>query len=567
MFCLKCGKELANNAKFCPHCGAVVAANVPQPAPAPDPVSAPSGNTGGFGSGLNPQRTGHRGRGMILAVAGVAVLAVVLVIALAVSGVFGSAKGKVRKAALKSVSAYTGAAKDVGLPDLKELVESQKFSQSCEVALEDFDLGYSYFDTSALEGVGVRFSANYDLSGEKLSAAATPFYGSVDLLTAELVMDGSKIYVNSPELTGSTYYGMDTMTLGEDLQKLGADEDEVGELSFNIFQLVKEMQEITKMDAENQKAIADAGKALYEAIEVEKGDGETVKVNGSSVNCTAYTVVIPEDAMTDWLKAVRSAVSDSVDYRKDLTALFSSMGLPDEVMDQVKKALSDADPKQSVKTMFKGLEDMVDALGDVELQVYVSDGYIMSVTYSRRIEGTRVRLELDLGGGKNYVDDLSLTVSVDDSADTELVLTSHGDHGAKNGAFTDETVLEVTQYGYTNEVSSEMSYAPKKGQNNFSWRIDFEGGRIDMEGQLATGKNSMELHLDELELRADGGSVTIRLDYAIGSYQSIPSVASPVMLSTLNEDKMLDIAEDIQDNAYDWAQDLLDEIPELEYMF
>ena len=69
---------------------------------------------------------------------------------------------------------------------------------------------------------------------------------------------------------------MDTMTLGEDLRKLGADEDEVGELSFNIFQLAKKMQEITQMDSENRKAIEDAGKALYEAIEVEKGSAETV---------------------------------------------------------------------------------------------------------------------------------------------------------------------------------------------------------------------------------------------------------------------------------------------------
>lgn len=567
MFCLKCGKELADNAKFCPYCGAVTGAGAPQSAP---PASAPpvDPGTGKPGFDLDPRRAKLRGRGAVLIGAAAAVVAVVvLAVVLIAGGVFSSDKGTVEKAFAKSISAYASAAKDAGLPDLTDLLESQKYSQSVEIALEDVKLDRYYFDASALEGIGVRWSTNYDLDGEKLSASVTPFYGSADLLTAQLVMDGSKIYVNSPELMGSTYYGLDTMTLGKDLQKMGADEDMVGNISFNVFQLAKKIQEITEMDSDNEKAIEEAGKELYNAIEVTKGGKETIKVNGSSVDCTAYTVVIPKDAMKDYLKAVKSAVSDSVDYRKDLIELFSSLGLPDEVMKEIKDGLSGADMKQSVKAAFSALEDAVKALGDVELQVYVNGGYVMGVTYSHRIEGTRVKLALYLGGGKNYADDLSFTMSVDDYAETEIVLTSHGDHGAKSGTFTDETVLEVSQYGYTTEISSEMSYAPKKNQNNLSWRVDFDGGRIDVAGQLTTGKNSMELHLSELELRSGSMSVALTVDCSIGSFQSIPSVKSPVMLSSLNEDKLLDIVDDIQDNAEDWMHDLLDEIPELEYIF
>lgn len=573
MFCPKCGKELDSNSRFCPYCGTLVDAGTPQYPPTTGPAYPPYGSAGNFGSpdfNPAPQRARLGKRGKILIGVAAAALVVAAAVGLVVSGVFTSDKGKLEKAAAKSISAYTSAAKDAGLPDVKDLIESQKFSQSAEVTLEEIDLGwygsYYYYDVSALEGVGVRFSTNYDLSGEKLSASATPFYGSADLLTAELVMDGSRIYINSPELAGSTYYGLDTMTLGKDLQELGADEDMVGDLSFNIFQLVKDMREITKVDDENQKAIEDAGKALYKAIEVSKTGTETIRVNSSSVKCTAYMVVIPEDAMKDYLKATKSAVSDSVDYRKDLTALFSSMGLPDEIMDEIKDSLSDADMKQAVKTLFNNLEDAVKTLGDVELQVYVSNGYIMAVTYSDRIERTKVELELYLGGGANYVDDLKLVLSVDNYSETELVLTSHGDHSAKNGTFKDETVLEVTQYDYTNEISSEISYASKSNQN-FSWRIDLDGARIDMEGRLITGKDSMELHLDELEVRDGDQSFTVSVDYSIGAYQSIPSVNSPVMLSTLNEDKILDIMDDIRDNTEHWVRDLLYEIPELNFLF
>ena len=640
MFCLNCGTELDNNAKFCPYCGTVVGANAPQYTPpqytspqytptqynptqydptqydptqytptqydptqydptqytptqynsaqynpiqynptqysqSAGPAYIPSGNYGNTGApNLNPkpQRARLSTRSKVLIGAAAVAVVVAAVIGIIFSGVFASDKSKVLMAATKTASAFANAAKSAELPDLNDLIESQKFSQSGEIALEDIDLGwYGIFlddDLSVLEGIGVRFSTNYDLSGEKLSASVTPFYGSADLLTAQLVMDGSKVYVNSPELAGSTYYGLDTMTLGRDLRDLGADEDVVGNLSFNIFQLVQRIQEITETDDESLIAIADAGKKLYDAIEVDKNGTETVRVNGSSVKCDAYTVVIPKSAMKDYLRAARSAVSNSVDYRRDLIDLFSSIGLPDEMVDELEDELSYADPKQSVRTMFSGLEDVVDELGDVELQVYISKGYIMAVTFSKRIDDVRVKAELNLGGGTNYVDNLRLVVSLDnDYSEVGIELTSRGDHSAKSGTFKDETVLEITAYGETVEFSSEMSYAPKKGQNNFSWSIDFELGRLEMEGQLTTGKNSMELHLEELKLRADDVSVTLRVDYSAGPYQSIPSVTSSVMVLTLDEDELRDIAEEIRDNARDWAYDLIDKIPEMENFF
>lgn len=558
MFCTNCGKELDNNARFCPYCGSVITADAPQFPPAANPAPASYGSTGTSGSGLNPQQPKPRGWGKILIGAAAGVLVAALAVGLAVSGVFSSDKSKVMKAAAKSASAYAAAAKDAGLPDLKELTEGQQYSQSVEIALENVDLGWYgfFFNASALEGIGVRVSTNYDLPGEKLSASATPFYGSADLLTAELVMDGSKVYVSSPELTGGVSYGLDTMTLGRDLQKLGAGEDVVGDLSFNVFQLVKKMRETAELDAESRNAVEDAARKLYKAIEVEKTGTENVMVNSGSVKCDAYTVVIPEEAVKDYLRAVRSAASGSLDYRE----LFSSTGLPDEVVDEILNGLYGAGPEQSPGAAFNGLEEMADMLGGVELRVYVSRGYIMAVTYSGRIGDAMVKAELNLGGGENYADDMSLRVSANDY---EIVLNSHGNHSAAGGTFTDETVLKITGYGYSAEVSSGLSYSPKQDRDNFSWHIVSDGVRIDMAGQLTTGRNSMELHLEELVFRISDVSVTLRADYSIGSYQGIPSVTSPVMLSTLDEDKLLEIMDGIRDSAADWAYNLTDEIPGL----
>ena len=570
MFCEKCKNELDSSAKFCPYCGAVFTANTSQPAPAADPAPGPYGNTGAPGLDPNTQRPKSHGWIKILIGASAAVLAVVLAVVLIVNGVFNSDKNMVLKAAAKSISAYSDAAKEAGLPDWKALIEGQEFGQSIEIALEDADLGwYGYFfDISALKGTGIRVSTNYDLSGEKFSASATPFFGSADLLTAELVMDGSRVYVGSPELIGGTCYGLDTMTLGRDLQKLGADQDMVGDLSFNIFQLAKKVQEAAEPDSESRNTMKDACKKLYQAIEVKKTGTETVKVNGGSVMCDAYAVVIPADAIKDYFRAVKDIVSGIMDGNKDLISLLSSLGLSDKMMEKIEDRLSGTGLNQTFKDKFDSLEGAADVLGGVELQVHISDGYVMTVSYSGRIEDVRVKLKLCLGGGENYVDDLSLTVSAGGSeSQVEATLTSHGSHGAANGTFTDETVLEITAYGGTTEISSEISYASNESQNNLSWRIGFEGYRVDMEGRLATGQDSLDLHLEKLEFRAGDMSVTVRADYSIGACQSIPTVSSPVMISALNQDDLLNIADEIRDNAFGLARDLLKKIPLLKFIF
>lgn len=107
-----------------------------------------------------------------------------------------------------------------------------------------------------------------------------------------------------PELMDGTALGLDTATLGKDLDKLdeyGDLRDEIGDLSFNIFDI---------MDAYSKPVLLDkaAVKAFYKAVEVKKAGSETIDVNDYNVKCTAYHVVIPEDAMKDLLDAMKESV-------------------------------------------------------------------------------------------------------------------------------------------------------------------------------------------------------------------------------------------------------------------
>lgn len=562
MFCLKCGKEIDNTTKFCPYCGTSLAGDIKESGSAAGPASDSA-------CVVEAEPGPSRGRGwvgIVLAIAAVAVV-IALIIILAVSGVFGGDKGKVEKAFSKTAAAYSDAIRGAGLPDLSGLSDSRKVSQSFELELLDINSDYFgsyYYDLSALEGIGIRYSGNTNMPGRQMAVSLTPFYDSTDLLTVQMVVDDANVYLGSPELTRDTFYGVNTQTLGADLDALGTDMGDLDELSFNIFDVAEKLEQLSKPDAETEKTVKKAMKELVAAIEVEKLGTETIDVNDYSTACTAYSVVIPQDALESFTDQLEDAMRDA-DHMDAYRELLASFGIPKDTLDEMMAELDDVDDYS--KEAFDVIGDVLDVLGDVELKVYIKNGYVMAVTYDEKLNGTKLEIGVYFGGGKSYVNDLSVVVSIDDG-DAEIVLTSSGDHAAKNGAFTDDTVLEITEYGYTVKISSEFRYAAKEKADNFSWSIDMDGVSIDMEGQLTAKRDAMTLQLDEVELRAYGSKVLVlRVDYAIGPYEKKVTVKSPVMLADITEDDLMDIVGDIEDNAYEWMEDLMDELPELEYLF
>ena len=111
MICRNCGREINDEATFCPYCGMDPAAPTwPEiarnPAPGSPDYSGPETPVPGAG----------KKKGLFI---GGAIGAVVLVIALAVvfaSGLFANPKGQVEQAIAKSLAAYQAAEEALGMP-------------------------------------------------------------------------------------------------------------------------------------------------------------------------------------------------------------------------------------------------------------------------------------------------------------------------------------------------------------------------------------------------------------------------------------------------------------------
>ena len=75
-------------------------------------------------------------------------------------------------------------------------------------------------------------------------------------------------------------------------------------------------------------------KQLFDAIKVEQGGRRSLQVNGRSTDATLYNVVIPEDAMRDYIDAMEDAmkVADPQDMAKDM---LQAMGFDKSTINEI----------------------------------------------------------------------------------------------------------------------------------------------------------------------------------------------------------------------------------------
>lgn len=543
MVCGNCGRVVKDGAKFCDYCGATVNA-------------ATAGAEQSGEQILGGAK--RRGKGLVvgLGVAGVAVVAAVVILLVSL---LGGAKGKVLKAVAKSAGEHAAVMDTFGVSTLREILEKQSYTQKIGLELEkiglemeQIDMGYSRVDYNIMKGLGADLILASDLPGHKIGVTGSVRWGSVDLAEVYLTMEEGKIVAFCPELMDDTAVGINTETIGKDISEadwfedyMGEDPDDFEDLSFNIFDLIDITREVTPMDTAAQKE-------LVKAIEVEKEGSDEVEVNGEDVKCAIYSVVIPEDALLDYLDAVQEYVEESTkadeiaDYLDSLDLDIDTDDFADEM-------------ESSYDELFVELEEIIKELGDLELEVAVKGGLVMAVNGELEIDGETMEYSLQLGGGKEYVNDISLTMEVDGSA---VVIESSGDHALKGGVYTDTTTFKADGEKL---MTLETEYDTKAKEDNFSFVMFNDDGRLTLEGTLAVSGGSFSMVFDELSFFDDyNEGISVSGEYTIKAYEKVKIPAEETfMILTADEGDIEDLLEEIEDNAYDFGMYLGEECYEL----
>lgn len=527
MVCKNCGNEMREDAKFCPHCGAV---NAP---------GAQLQNVSGTQSPTWEKPEGGKKKTGLIIGSVVAAVAAVALIAAAVSGMFSSSKKQVEKAVGRSIAAYTQAWKNTGLPDLTPLTLERSVSQRFSLQLTGLNTAITGYDLSSLAGLGLRMNSGVSGKERKLDIKLAAFWDEEDIISLYMAAQDDELYFASPELTGGTFYGVNTETLGKDLTAMGAEGAE--NISFNIFDLVDVAASSVEKQQEAKQAFRQANQELADVAAVKKAGTKTLDINGTEQKTMAYRVTIPQQAMENYVDAL-AAVMDSVDYMEIYEEMFRAAGMPE---DEIEDFLSGLDPYGD---MAEDLKDVLDELGDVELELCLYGGYVAAVRWEDDINGHEVEALLTLGGGEEYVDDLGLEVEADGM---KMTVESSGSHSGKGGIFTDTTTIRSG----TVRIKSELRYEPKGKSNNLEWEIGVPNSVVfAMEGNLTTTKDSVHLKMEDIAVKVLGMElVNLTMDYYTGPWdgQSV-DVGTPTLITGLNEAGLLELGNQLQTNGQNW---------------
>lgn len=574
MICNNCGKELSENAKFCWSCGASIEpaaaapiadevpvsqvpdAEIPVMQECPDesvtespvyeqPVwSAPVEPT------VEPKKP--RKKWIPFAIVGGAVAAVAaIVLGLFLSGFFSSDSAKVQKAMTRSIDAFQEVGQTMGMPSFQYVLDEHAYSMDVGFVLHKVQ------GSEELSGIGMTGSIDYNMPDKTLDLILTPRYGAVDLLDIQMKVDDTMLYLGAPQITGSRFYSFNTETMFADLSRLGADVEGLEGIRIDVFELLQIIGEEFTLSKADQEKITKAADALIDSIEAEMIGSEEITVNGHDIKCDKYEAIIKKDAILAYCEAMMesTAGNGSADI---LLRLCESLNVPKELL-----AGADLSTPVSVGDEFmKAMEEALTDCDDFRLTLYLKDGYVMSAVYELDMEGSQAKLELQIGGGENYLDDLSLGITADGQT---ILLESTGNHSGKNGKFTDETKLYIKGPGFSMRVlNSSLSYDSRQSGENIQWTIGVPTITINISGGMTCDSDSMTLDLSDISFTQSGEELLAFSIYcAMDKYAPSIEIGDSLELLSLSEEAFMEELAALDEKFEQWTMGMADRIPQL----
>ena len=576
MFCPNCGTQVPQGALFCPSCGkAMPSAAAPQAEPVQPQPAQPQPQAGGGNTppvppvppaSSTPPKAPKKGPFPVkLAVALVGVVAVA-VVAVAAVKVLGGAMADPKDTLDDALNSTKETLTAETVSQVKELDAVQVLSnlgqtntsQSLTLGIKSLPDSMSYQSISSLlEGARISYLAESDPEQKQMALELSAGLGNLTLGSARVFINDTNIALNSPQLVGDDFYAVDLA----DLSAFGVPSDQQ-ELISKYMDFMWQSAQITSLSEDTTSRLDQAYQELYDSAEVTKGEKESVSVNGSSVDCTRYDMILSYSDLQDFLLDCFDIIAEDEMITSTLDA-YSSMGMMYGV----------SDPLAEFRTAYEQVVSQIQE--DVDVVTYLDGGKLMRMELSTELSGAGIEATLEFGGGDNYADDLSLEVGVSSGGSTmQLSYASSGNHTAADGAYTDESQFSLSFDGET-LVSGlmETSYDSKASSDNFSWalKLDVEGQEVDLSADgtvTADAKaGTLEAELDSIAIEANGEKLVLFASYSVSPLTQFSFDGSDArLISSLSDDELYQLSSDIQTNLFQHLNTIQQTNPTLGYL-
>lgn len=431
------------------------------------------------------------------------------------------------------------------LAEINKAAVSGSMTQNVELYLADAGVGY---DLSDFYGTGLVMSAVSDYSVRQIMSACNIIIAGYDALGYEVAFDDDMIYMSCEDILGDTVFGMNTMTITEDLQ------DTYGDLGitsgYNVFDIIDEYisdEGGFAMSIATMSKLSSAYDALLDASSFAEAVDTTISCDGASVDCQRIDMTITGEAFSTFAAAVSEAVlNDSY-----IKLVFESVAIGSYGYASYDEFVSDA---------LVHLEAGLAEASDITASFYLDD---MLRGADLTFAGGSLEIRF---GAENVYDYIEAVMTIDEAA-VEVKLVSTGNHGFDGGVFENTTELRVKENDYAiADFTVNSSYDSSTEAYSFNMLMFVDGTDITVisNGTAAIADDAVTATIDSLNISSMGMYLDFEgaWDIATGGETDI-NTDNVMMIADMTEADIEELSDLASTNAMYLVMDIMSAVPQL----
>lgn len=504
-----------------------------------DVVSAGTGNAAVWDAGVGNAETESAGSGMmpgkgkksgdtfkIIIPAAVLVLLVALLVGVALAtGVIGSKKKAIMKAA-----AYTFSQSAEAIGDVWELKDYEGMFEDGQMSMmADLDFGREL-------GFELEMMSDQEVSGGYLEMKV---YG-MSALEADYYADSEEFMLWIPGLSDYIFC-LNRSTLEEDM-KAWAEEFDMDESLADYASTLNEESRDTELFEEGMlqagAEFAAAARELFDQVQVDNAKSRKLTVDGAQRNCKGYIVTITGEQLADFILKYLEVYETNEAFKNYMDTLMAyELGY-------------------TGSGEFQEYFDMAEAFEELAARVEESDPFTMEFyIYKKALAriyfdaGDGEYIQWDIMGGSFPLENMDMEIY---TGSVTYNLTRSGNWDSSKNSYEAEYKLTSDEFSDYEIMSFELEYNKKKG--DFSFDIAYDYNELSLEGDIERVAPGAELsvNIDSLKVnREEALSGSIYLSNECGEIEK-PEDGEKINILRLTEDEFYEILWEISENLYSY---------------
>ena len=400
---------------------------------------------------------------------------------------------------------------EMGIRSVFDNMSKNAFKAEIGLTLKDSAIE----ELSSFKNASVDMTFSADARNSKLAFDMDASLGIMKLTLLEAYADSTQIAVKSPDLLDKVFYADYSGDLKSklanaavlELAGVSADDLETmlnGAVESAASSASVDSKVVTEF-AEGFNASTKAVDALKKAAEVKIGEKKSFEISGRNKECQGYVITVPKKAQVDFVMSLTEYVLTS-----DKAAAFWEEMNGALVAAGAGSAEEIASTLETIAAQFKESknetrQELENALSDVTVEMYLSDGKIASLSFEMTVAtdaNTNGKLKAELickGGTKSIYENFELSIDASDFGVPAISVERMADYD--NKAYESQLVFDIAGVG---SLTCGFSYDKKAQELDASAELNYGTDSIALavEGSLEniTKNKTFTFKMDKLSV-------------------------------------------------------------------